>query len=49
MLYAQLLQPVIPMSTILHELGHNVGLNHAAVYGSGWPNGTDQGDTSAIM
>jgi len=45
-LHATLATQSIPMPTIMHELGHNLGLDHAAVYGD---LDTDQGDTSSIM
>ena len=47
-LYAKLQKGGIPMPTLLHEMGHNLGLSHAAMYGCD-PNGFDQGDTSCLM
>ncbi len=46
-LLVKLETPVVPKSTILHELGHNLGLGHAAVYDPS--NSINQKDTSSVM
>ena len=35
-----------PSPGLLHEMGHNLGLHHADLYGD---NQDDQGDTSSLM